>query len=117
MFAALYRQTTRTIGARVAAGHFDDADRMGLLVTAFAARYTGPVEAWLAGGTVPRCWRGAFEAAASGEHVILQHLLMGLNAHINLDLGVAAARVCPGEEIHSLRPCARVRVTRGKVGD
>ena len=94
-FAAMYRQTTSTVRAQVAAGGFDDAPRMEEFVTRFAGRYLGP----LGGGTVPRCWQVAFDAARSRHHVILQHLLLGINAHINLDLAVVAAEVCPGERI------------------
>ena len=32
----------------------------------------------------------------------MQHLLLGMNAHINLDLAVAAAEVCPGEALAGL---------------
>src|SRR6185436_17837037 len=35
--------------------------------------------------------------------LILQHLLLGINAHINLDLGVAAAQVAPGAALPGLR--------------
>ena len=30
---------------------------------------------------------------------MLQHLLIGMNAHISLDLGIAAARTAPGEAL------------------
>lgn len=33
---------------------------------------------------------------------MLQHLLLGMHAHIMLDLGIAAATVSPGESIHAL---------------
>jgi Family of unknown function (DUF5995) len=36
--------------------------------------------------------------------LILQQLLSGMNAHINLDLGVAAAQVSPGEQLPQLKP-------------
>ena len=45
----------------------------------------------------------AFQAAASRRLLVLQHLLLGMNAHINLDLGIAAARTCPGEELPTLK--------------
>jgi hypothetical protein len=35
--------------------------------------------------------------------LILQHLLLGINAHINLDLGIAAAQTSPGDELRDLR--------------
>jgi hypothetical protein len=34
---------------------------------------------------------------------VVQHVLLGMNAHINLDLGVAAAEVAPGPAIAGLR--------------
>ena len=49
-----------------------------------------------AGRPVPRCWQVAFERGRTGDHVILQHLLLGINAHVNLDLAVAAAEIAPG---------------------
>src|SRR3712207_8653052 len=37
--------------------------------------------------------------------LVVQHLILGMNAHINLDLGVAAATVAPTpEELQSLKP-------------
>ncbi len=101
-FAAMYRQTTRTVRAQVAAGLFDDPERMGRFVALFAGRYLGPLEAWGNHQPVPRSWRAAFEAAASGDTIVLQHLLLGINAHVNLDLAVVAAELCPGQEIHAL---------------
>ena len=97
-FAAMYGQTTRAVRAGVVAGAFDDAGRMEEFVTRFASRYLGP----LSGGAVPRCWQIAFDAAASRDHVILQHLLLGINAHVNLDLAVVAAEIAPGDQIHGL---------------
>ena len=32
----------------------------------------------------------------------MQHLLLGINTHINLDLAIAAAATAPGEKIHDL---------------
>jgi hypothetical protein len=102
-FGAMYLQTTRTVRDRVAAGLFDDAERMGRFVDAFAGRYLAPLHASLAGRPVPRCWAVAFDVAGRSDKVILQHLLLGINAHVNLDLAVVAAETCPGGEIASLR--------------
>lgn len=103
-FGALYGQTTRAIRARVVAGAFDDNDRMVALVSGFAARYLAALAAAHAGQPLSRSWKVAFDAAARPAHqsVILQHLLLGINAHVNLDLAVAAADVCPGDTIAGL---------------
>ncbi|MER7693237.1 DUF5995 family protein [Streptomyces sp. NPDC097610] len=37
------------------------------------------------------------------DTIIVQHLPLGLNAHLSLDLAIAAARTSPGEAIHALR--------------
>ena len=100
-FTAMYRQTTRAVRDRTAAGAFDDPERMNRFVERFAGRYLAPLQARRHGRPVPRCWRVAF--AAGREHLILQHLLLGMNAHVNMDLAVVAAEICPGEEIASLR--------------
>jgi hypothetical protein len=102
-FAAMYGQTTRTVRDHVAAGRFDDAERMCGFVERFAARYLAPLAAWQAGLPVPKSWRIAFQAATERDTVILQHLLLGINAHVNLDLAVVAAESCPGDAIHGLR--------------
>lgn len=35
--------------------------------------------------------------------IVLQHLLIGMNAHINLDLGIAAAQIMQGKDINALQ--------------
>jgi hypothetical protein len=99
-FSSMYRQTTRAVRDRLLAGGFDDAGRMERFVERFAARYVGPLHDWQEGRPVPRSWRVAF--GAGRDKLILQHLLLGMNAHINLDLAVVAAETCPGEEITAL---------------
>lgn len=95
-FAALYRRVTLEVGRRVEEGRFDDAERMERLDVIFAGRYLEARRAWEAGAPITRSWRVAFEAAGDWWPIVLQHLLLGINAHINLDLGIAAARTAPG---------------------
>jgi hypothetical protein len=104
-FAALYGQTTRAVRGQVLAGEFDDGPRMVDFVSRFAARYLAALGAAGAGQPMSRCWQVAFDVAARPGHdtLILQHLLLGMNAHINLDLAVAAADLCPGDAIAGLR--------------
>ena len=45
----------------------------------------------------------AFRQASSWPLLIVQHLLLGINAHINLDLGIAAAETSPGADLPALR--------------
>ena len=102
LFGALYRQTTVAVGRGIDAGAFDDGERMGRFVATFAGRYLEALRIATAGGQPTRSWRMAFAAAERTDRVILQHLILGLNAHINLDLGVVAAQVAPGDAIADL---------------
>jgi hypothetical protein len=102
-FAALYRMVTIEVKNRIAAGWFDDGPRMERFDTIFASRY---LEAWSrreAGERVGAAWSTAFGIERAFWPVVLQHLLVGMNAHINLDLGLAAAAVAPGPQIAGLK--------------
>ena len=101
-FAALYNRVTRAVKEGIARGEFDDGARMERLDVTFANRYLDALGAWRAGRPTSACWVRAFEAASRWPPCILQHLLLGMNAHINLDLGVAAAETAPGRDIHAL---------------
>jgi hypothetical protein len=101
-FPSLYRQVTLRVQQRIAEGAFDDSERMDRLTTTFANRYLDAWRALRAGERTTRSWRATFRAADDDGLLILQHLLLGMNAHINLDLGVAAAEVAPGAELASL---------------
>jgi hypothetical protein len=101
-FPALYRQVTLAVKEGIARGLFDDGPRMQRLDTVFANRYLAAYQTFLAGGQPASCWDLAFRATQSDRLIILQDLLVGINAHINFDLGIAAAEICPGEAIASL---------------
>ncbi len=101
-FPALYRQVTLRVKQGIAQGFFDDGPRMERLDTTFASRYLAAHQAFLAGGELSSCWQTAFQAIQTDQLIILQDLLLGINAHINFDLGIAAAEVSPGDAIDSL---------------
>ncbi len=102
-FAALYNRVTLAVRDGIARGEFEDGPRMERLDVTFASRYLAAYDQYRAGEVPSRSWLRAFEAARDPHPIVLQHLLAGMNAHINLDLGVAAARTCPGAELASLR--------------
>ncbi|HSM04160.1 MAG TPA: DUF5995 family protein [Longimicrobiales bacterium] len=101
-FPALYRRVTIGVRDWIRQGRFDDGARMERLDVLFADRYLDAWHAWEAGRPVSRAWRAAFEAADEWPPIVMQHLLLGMNAHINLDLGIAAASVAPAAEIEGL---------------
>ena len=50
------------------------------------------VKKWRGSGGATLSWVLAFEESRARTPIVLQHLLGGMNAHINLDLGIAAAQ-------------------------
>ena len=102
-FAALYRKVTLNVKSGISGGFFEDGDRMERLDVIFANRYLEAFEQNQRDIATSRSWQLAFEAANSWWPIVLQHLLLGMNAHINLDLGIAAAHTSPGGNIHALK--------------
>ncbi len=103
-FASLYRSMTVAVQAGIESGRFDDSQLMESLDVIFANRYFSALRAYVAGEETPRSWHLAFEAASSSRPAIVQHLLLGVNAHIGYDLGLAAAATVPLDKLITLRP-------------
>ena len=101
-FAALYRKVTLAVKEEIEKGFFDDGPRMERLDVIFARRYLDAFDEYRDGGTPSQSWLFAFEVAGQWWPIVLQHLLLGMNAHINLDLGIAAARTVPPEQLQNL---------------
>lgn len=102
-FAALYRRMTQEIQAGINAGEFDDPALVERLDVAFAERYFVAYDAWRKGEPTTEVWREAFGAAAETRYVVIQHLLLGINAHINLDLGIVTAELVGPAQLPSIK--------------
>ncbi|MGH7468949.1 MAG: DUF5995 family protein [Longimicrobiales bacterium] len=102
-FAALYRNVTIRVRDGVAAGRFEDGARIQRLDVLFAARYLDALRTYRAGHQPTRSWAVAFRMAQSWPLLIIQHLLLGIHAHINLDLAIAAVETSPGAELSGLK--------------
>lgn len=89
LFAGLYREVTLGVAAGIRDGRFEDGERMSRFDAAFANRYFIALRQYLAGKQPTRSWRIALQASDRSDLTALQHLLLGVNAHINLDLGLA----------------------------
>jgi hypothetical protein len=101
-FAALYKRMTLAVRQAIQAGRFQDAARMERLDVAFASRYLVTREQYFAGELHGQAWLQAYEATTRDQYTVLQQLLIGINPHVMIDLGVAAARTCPGAAIAGL---------------
>lgn len=102
-FAALYYKVTASVKEGIAWGRFANGQRMERLDVIFASRYLDAFAAWRAGKPLTESWRLAFDATKQSNLLVLQHLLLGMSAHINLDLGIAAVEVADGnlENLHN----------------
>jgi hypothetical protein len=103
-FAAMYLGVTTTVERGLVDGTFTTPDRLAELTSTFAGRYLDAVRLHRRGGVPTESWQLAFHSARTWRPTVLQHLLVGMNAHINLDLGIACAEVAPGSGIADLKP-------------
>lgn len=101
-FAILYLKVTKAVKQGIENKEFQDNKRMEQLDVIFAKRY---IEAYYNSKSqkpITDSWRLAFNLDSKYWPIVLQHLLIGMNAHINLDLGIAAAQVMEGKDINDL---------------
>lgn len=103
LFAILYREVTIKVKEGIQAGSFQNGERMEKLDVIFANRYLKAYYQYQAKEKPSECWGFAFEQAEKFWPIVLQHLLLGINAHVNLDLGIASAQVSTVEDIADLK--------------
>lgn len=102
-FAALYNRVTRAVRAGIQQRAFDDNARMERLDVVFANRYIDAYERYRRGERITSSWQVAFDAANDTGLSVFRHLILGMNAHINLDLGIACAAVSTADNIQGFR--------------
>lgn len=102
-FAVLYHRVTCKVRDCIAAKDFEDCERMERLDVIFANRYIEAYDLWRTGKMPTASWKIAFETTKVNVPLVMQHLLLGMNAHINLDLGIAAAEVMKGYELEDIK--------------
>ncbi len=102
IFAYVYRRTTAQIKNEILAGKFDDNERMEKLDVNFANRYLDAYNQFVNDKKPSSSWLVSFNARYR-KLTILQHLIMGMSAHINFDLGIATAETARGQNIDDLK--------------
>lgn len=95
-FAALYYHVATRISHAIECGIFPCPEGMESLNTIFCDRYLEAIENDENDYFVSHCWTKAFEAGKTDVVSVKQHLLLGMNAHINFDLPLAAIEAFPG---------------------
>jgi len=94
-FAALYKAVTVEVKNRIQDSYFDDNPRMEQMDVIFANRYLEAYHLYQQGELCSASWQLAFEADQWWNPLVIQHLIAGMNAHIGLDLGIAASETSP----------------------
>lgn len=117
-FPALYRRVTLEVKEAIAESQFDDGERMEKLVIIFAGRYIDAYCDFQKTGSCSRSWLIAFQNAQNPSLTVLQHLLLGMNAHISLDLGIAAAEAAKDDPLSIKSDFNRINEILGaKIND
>lgn len=94
-FAALYRRVTIAVRDKINEGYFEDNVRMERLDIIFANRYLEAYHQMKFSQKCSESWQMSFDAFPKWRLLVIQHLFVGMNAHIGLDLGIATAETQP----------------------
>ncbi|MGO4918788.1 DUF5995 family protein [Maribacter spongiicola] len=101
-FAFLYRRVTAEILKEVQLGNFEDNARMETFDVTFANYYLDAYNGYSNQQPISKSWQFAFDTK-NETLTILQHIMLGINTHINLDLGLAASTTMNGLEISAIK--------------
>ncbi len=102
-FAGLYRKVTVKVKEGIKTDYFEDGERMEKFDVIFANRYINAYNLRKKKGITTLSWKKAFDLSTRYWPIVLQHLLIGMNAHISLDLGIAAAQISKDKNIEDLK--------------
>jgi hypothetical protein len=100
IFLTLYGIVTAEVRSRVERRDFADNDWVHRYAVAFADLYRVALQRYDEGefASVPKAWRLAFDTARAGSGLVVQDMLLGVNAHVNADLPFALASVSIGPD-------------------
>jgi len=95
VFADAYLRTTHAVLHATRGLVFRDPSWVVRIDVDFAERYFDAFDAWTHGRPCPSAWRLAFQSAVGKRTLVLQDVLLGMNAHINYDLPHALDATIP----------------------
>jgi hypothetical protein len=102
-FAVLYLHVGHAVDRALAAGKFQHPDALRRLSAAFFLRYRMAFDDFRAGRAATAPWEASFKAADDNDLCVLEHLMLGVNAHINFDLAIAVADSIPPAQLAEFR--------------
>ena len=101
-FAAIYRVVTARVRDGLVDGEFGENGLLEHLDVVFARRYLDACDGWWGHTTITEPWDAAFRSSIDERLLVLQHVLLAINAHINLDLGIAVAETADDNRLDSV---------------
>ena len=110
-FHATYLRTTIAVAEAIRGGGFIDPDWAERWDVTFASLYLDALEVATSGGQPTRPWQIVF--GAPSDLPALNHVLLGMNAHINFDLPQALVMVITDEEFDAPALVANERKITG----
>lgn len=116
-FHATYMRTMEAVEAEINRGGFRDPAWVERWDVRFADLYLEAFDAWEKGARPSRPWLVAFEASREPRIAPLRHVLLGMNAHINLDLPQALVATITDEEFDDQAVLARRSSDHVRIDD
>lgn len=98
-FAALYTKVAKGIEAAIEKKEFDDNERLARMDVNFVNYYIHAMNCAFSGEPAPAHWQVAIDYSKKPEPLVLEHLFLAMNAHINYDLSNAINVSVKPEEI------------------
>ncbi|REA05905.1 hypothetical protein DEQ92_06510 [Haloferax sp. Atlit-6N] len=94
-FLTIYVRVTAEVDRGLGGGEFTDPEWVADYLVTFADHYRRAFRAFERGDhdDVPDPWQLSFETALAGESLVVQDVLLGVNAHVNYDLALALHEV------------------------
>jgi hypothetical protein len=93
IFLTVYGLMSREMKRRIAEKQFDDNDWVTRYTVCFANYYRDALDGYERRQRIPKSWQIAFAATQEPTGLVLQDVLLGINAHINHDLALALTDV------------------------
>ncbi len=92
-FACLYLHVTSKIKNGIHEGLFEHPKEIEKLDIVFANKYLDAIDDFENGKIYSKTWEYSFQMAANKNYLVVQHLILGCNAHMNMDLSIAMADI------------------------
>jgi Family of unknown function (DUF5995) len=100
IFVTAYILITEEIQRRIQRRQFENPEWVGRYAVSFANLYRIALIGYETGPPVDisKAWRVSFQTSAQGTGLVIEDLILGINAHINHDLPIALNEVSISEE-------------------